>query len=319
VVANRLRSLARRPDAFAFVMATGILSVAASEEGVPGVSTGLLGTAAAALVLLTAGKARSFALDARAEPVALLTFVAGTAIVGARLAGSGLWRWPALPLFGLAVGSWLWLLPRVWSRIRAASVPEARGAWLLGTVAPESLAMLAANLAPLAAGLRDAAVALWAFGAVAYVPLAGLLALRLARAGLAPAQLTPDWWIVSGAASIVSVAAHALAAGGSPPLQAASVVGWGLASAAIPPLVAAESRRALATGVVLGDLPARYSMVFPLGMYATATYGVARQLGSAGLVVAGHAAFAAACAAWVVVTACLVRPHRPADSPVLHG
>ncbi len=205
--------------------------------------------------------------------------------------------------------------------IGRAGLPEAGGEWLLAAVAPESLAILAATMAtgPTSV-LVLAALALWCLGAVVYLLLMPLLGLRLAESGLPPSELTPDWWIVSGAAAIASVAAGAIAVAGGPhAMQAARVAAWGIATVAIPPLALAERRRAVATSDPLGDLSGRYATVFPLGMYATATEGVAPQLHSGVLAVAGAAVLGVAGVIWLAVTGILLGSGRSAGTTPLGG
>jgi tellurite resistance protein TehA-like permease len=299
---------------FSFVMATGILSVAASREDLPAASAGLIAVAAAALALGAVPGLRAAASELRAAaPGAdpgLLTLVAGTGVVGTRVAAAGDRRWIALGLLAVAVAAWIALLPAVVRRLRASPLRDARGAWLLVTVATQSLAALAATLAPLlgSTGLRTAADCLWALGAAAYVAIAAALGLRLVRASLDPGRLTPDWWIASGAASITAVAGSAIEAvyRGAPGIPRTGTIGaWALATALIPPLVLAEWRRVTATGSLAGDLPNRYATVFPLGMYAVATDDVHRLIGGEVLAALTRAGFWIAAAAWLTVGATL--------------
>jgi hypothetical protein len=111
------------PGAFAFVMATGVVSVAASLDSLPLVSDALLAIACLGWCDRAGpGLARS----RRTRP---------------RLTMLG-WPWAALALGALAAAAWLVLLGRSRSRGR----PD--GSWFLLVVGTQSLAVLAAGLAP---------------------------------------------------------------------------------------------------------------------------------------------------------------------------
>lgn len=79
-----------RPDAFAAVMATAIVSIAAADHGFDGISQALVVLAGAGLVLLAgagmfAWRREPLDFATPETPIALLTFVAGCAVVGTRL------------------------------------------------------------------------------------------------------------------------------------------------------------------------------------------------------------------------------------------
>ena len=110
-----------------FVMATGILSVAASREDLSAVSWVLLALAAAALAVGAAPALRAVASElragARGADPGLLTLVAGTGVVGTRVAAAGDRRWIALGLLAAAAAAWVVLLPAV----KPAPEPEVEG------------------------------------------------------------------------------------------------------------------------------------------------------------------------------------------------
>ena len=238
--------------------------------------------------------------------------MAGTGVVGTRVAAAGDRRWIALGLLAAAAAAWVVLLPAVVERLRDSPLRSARGTWLLVTVATQSLATLAATLAPLlgSAGLRVAADCLWALGAAAYVVIAAAMLARVVRDSLAAAELTPDWWIASGAASITAGAGSAIevAYRGAPwSARSGTIAAWAVASALIPPLVLAEWRRTAATHSLAGDLLNRYATVFPLGMYAVATDDVHGLIGGEPLAALAGAAFWIALATWAAVTLAIAR------------
>jgi hypothetical protein len=216
----------RAPDgvdagAFAVVMATGIVGVAARLEGFPLLGDALLACACATWVVLAAllgtRSARSFAV------------VAGTAVIGADLLLAGHGQ-PALALWSLAAA--LWLAAGVTIRANAADS-------LLTIVATESLAVLAAALdhhgdAP----LRAPAIALWALGLVLYPLIAG----RIVHGAVRERDFEPTLWIVMGALAITTLAASELLLDRGALGSAVALATWVPASAAIPVLVVTDLR-----------------------------------------------------------------------------
>jgi tellurite resistance protein TehA-like permease len=170
----------------------------------------------------------------------------------------------------LACGAVVWLvIVACVTRSRAGGrVERARGEWLLAVVATEGLAVLAATLAARdgAGVLREIAVVLFVLGGLLYVGLGAALVVRLLRRPLRAGELTPDWWIVMGAAAIVALGAATLhGTGHVGPAGAAGVVAWALATMWIPVLVIGECLQARRLGLPRFT-PARWTMVFPLGM-----------------------------------------------------
>ncbi len=97
-----------RPDVFAAVMATGIVSIAAADHGHHVISDGLVVVAAVALPVLIVMVARAWrAFDFRDldVPIGLFTYVAACAVLAARLAEHRivLWALAAHGAAGLAV------------------------------------------------------------------------------------------------------------------------------------------------------------------------------------------------------------------------
>jgi tellurite resistance protein TehA-like permease len=279
--------------AFTVVMATGILGVGARLEGIAPLADVLLALACLAWLvlaaLLRARALRSFAL------------VAGTAVVGADLllAGHGT---AALALWSLAAA--LWLAVAFAIRMEAATS-------LLTIVATESLAVLAADLdrhhdAP----FRTLAVALWALGLALYPFVAG----RIVHASLRERDFSPTLWVVMGALAITTLAGAELVLDRSALGSDVALATWAAASAALPFLVVTELR--------LRDWRyevARWSFVFPLGMYGVASHVLAGAAGVAGLRQLGTVFFGIALAAWVLTAGGLVWFVRRAGKAATSG
>jgi tellurite resistance protein TehA-like permease len=326
------------PGAFAFVMATGIVSSAFDLVGQDAISAVLLGVSLIGLVLLTIAilwRVVAYRVDLlrdAGEPsraFGFFTVVAAVNVVGVRL------YTPEAPvativLALLSVPLWLLLTYGVPGtlilRDRDSPVSaEVDGSWFLWVVGTQSLATAAAALDEHAnnAVLADAAVGLWGIGVMLYVMLATLVTLRLLTTRRDPHKLGPSYWIYMGATAITVLAGSSILAL-SPDLPvfaatAAFVSGftyvlWAFGMWWMPLLVVFGIWRH-----AVRHEPVRYeselwSIVFPLGMYSVASMhfgGVAALPVLAGI---GEVGTWIAGLAWLIVTAAMVasvRTRRP--------
>lgn len=241
---------------FASVMATGIISVAASELGLRVVSWAFAGTAFvfyAALVALAAHR--------RYVPPGVDAFavVAATAVLGSRLALAGAHLAAAFFLLA-AVAIWL----MVWAALlRELDFGASTGTRLLAVVSTQSLAIQASLTAH---SLARAALAVFVLGLLLYPWVLRQLPASELRSG------DGDVWIAMGALAISALAAARLAPQlGSGTLQELAFVLWLGATCWIPVLVAAELRWPRARFE-----PKRWSTVFPIGMYTAAFVDIER-------------------------------------------
>ncbi|MGH3009283.1 MAG: tellurite resistance/C4-dicarboxylate transporter family protein [Gaiellaceae bacterium] len=271
--------------AFTVVMATGIVGVGARLEGIAPLADALLALACVSWLVLAAilreRSVRSFAL------------VAGTAVVGVDflLLGQGEL---ALALWSLAAALWLAVAAAI--RLEAADA-------LLTVVATESLAVLGAtldrhHLAP----LGEAAIGIWALGLALYPLVAG----RTIRSASRERNFNPTLWIVMGALAIATLAASEILLDRRALDSDVALATWAAASSVIPFLVAAELRvRSWRYEV------ARWSFVFPLGMYGVASHMLGAADGLASLRDLGTVFFAVALAAWTATAVGLARRYMP--------
>jgi tellurite resistance protein TehA-like permease len=283
-----------RPDAFAAVMATGIVSIAAEDHGYHVVGGVLAVLAAAALVVLIvagviAWRREPLDFSQPEAPIQLLTFVAACAVVGTRFV------WAASVHFALgmlALLGWLLLMPLVvramwrcrWTGLR----DRARGGGELVSVATSGLAIIAADLRWV--GLS---IALLVLAVCVYCLMTGLV---LWRAGQEPAAVelrAPDVWILMGGVAIATLAGDHIHRAGFRAIEPATVVTWIVASLWIPVLVMVSLR--LRDGNW-------WAAVFPLGMYSSATFATAVETGWRPLATVSLVFFWIALAAWLVVT-----------------
>lgn len=253
-------------------MGTGIVSIGLLLDHVVLPSRILLVLCAAIWLALGGGlAARAFrdpgAVRHAARVPAALTGVAGTAVLGNRLALLG-WTQVALALLVIALVLLLALLLPVLSHWRTPTT----GASLVLPVSIQSLAVLSAELAPSERSLLllDGALAAFALGVVAYAMVIARFDFREVGMGRG------DQWITGGALAISTLAAADLVRaarglGALPdlrdPLEVLAVVLWGMSLWWLAILLASEVLRRR-----LGYDLRRWATVFPLGMYAVCSF-----------------------------------------------
>lgn len=293
------------PSAFAFVMATGILSIAANMGGHAVLAWSLFvinltgfvllwGCTAVRLIRYGHEVAADFENASRAP--GFLTIVASTCVLGnqvllltgSAVAGASLWL--------TGGGLWLFLLYGVLAvqivHERKPTLDDGfNGTWLLTTVATQSLAVLGALLASHFGEWEElmlfVSVCCFLVGGFLYFLIVTLLLYRLLFFPLRPETLAPPYWIDMGAEAISTLAGANLilhAANSQallmmlPWLHGFTLFFWATATWWIPLL--------LILGVwrhVIRHVPFRYStgywsLVFPLGMYAACTFQVRNAL-----------------------------------------
>jgi tellurite resistance protein TehA-like permease len=309
-------------------MATAIVSTAAERYGLHPLSLGLVLVAGIQYVWLLAACA---AIVARFRPEAqawwadprsafgLLTFVAGSTVLGERLDELRLVV-PALLLVAVGILSWMLLGYAVQLKVMltAGKPPAVRamdGSWLLWVVATQSLATAAAMIAVHEAELRTAAAVLavcaWAVGALLYVVLITIIFARLLLFDVAAADLEPSYWIAMGATAITVLAGarilnlhgSAVVAHARGTVQGVSLMLWAFGSWMLPFLVAVGLWRHAGHRLPITYDVALWSVVFPLGMYATASAEFGGADGLPFMTAAGRAAAYVAIAAWLAVCA----------------
>jgi hypothetical protein len=284
-----------RPDAFAAVMATGIVSIAAGDHDLDGISAVLAAVAAIALPVLVVAAAIAWHRDCWSlrdldVSVGLLTYVAACCVLAARFAEHRAVLWV---LGGMALQGWLSLAPMVVMAMRKLGwtglCDRARGAWELASVATSGLTIVFVE-----AGILLLALIVWVVALGVYCAMTALI---LWRAGHDPStrrDVPPDHWIVMGGLAIATLAGdhihHALLPGPiADAVRVVTVVTWALASLWIVPLAAIGWRR-------IRNWPA----VFPLGMFSSATFAMALETGWSALRVVSLVCFWLALAAWLL-------------------
>jgi hypothetical protein len=285
-------------------MGTGIVSVALSMDGQWTLSRVWLWLTAGALVLLVVlsivrlrRDRAAFVADLRRPPA--MTLVAGTAVLGSRLLTYG-WHGAAIALLIVAATIWVAL------SVAVRRLPSS-GASFLVTVAPQSLAVLAAELsaAEHTVWLIYPALAACGVGLLLYLRALRSFDLRELMRGAG------DHWVAGGALAISALAASELSTAAArahelhgvvAPLHTVSVVIWALAMLWLVAVVLAEL---LSPRVGYDDL--RWSTVFPVGMYGTASFSVARVARLPALHAFASVWTWVAVAVWLLVAAGMVR------------
>lgn len=328
------------PGAFAFVMATGIVSTAFLLVGWTVVSHVMLVVAIAGLIVLTVALVwrlvrhpDAVARDAREPERAFgyFTIVAALNVVAVRVYGEA----PVAGIVLALISVPLWLLLNygvqavlMLGRRERPVATQVNGSWFLWVVATQSLAVVAAEVAkgmglPWLAAIS---VALWAVGVVLYLMLATLVTLRLLTTRNEAATLGPAYWIYMGATAITVLAgSHILALPSQMPIMAVmspvvaglAFILWAFGVWWVPLLLIFGVWR---HGV--GRLPLRYesdlwSIVFPLGMYSVASMHFGAQthlplietLGEYGAWISG--------VAWLAVAVAMVASLFVRQSPIV--
>jgi tellurite resistance protein TehA-like permease len=318
------------PGSFSMVMATGIVAAALRQDGVPLAADGVLAVAAAAFAVLVAASGWRYAALPRAvradltspsRAFAAFTFPAGCGVLGVGLATAG------LPIAGTvlaAAGAATWLALTALIPARMATSRRVRpvtadinGTWYLWAVATQSLPIMAAfvHAGGMLAAAPAAGVALpaWLAGLVIYLLITGLVAVRLARAGVGPPGTRAAYWVGMGAASISVLAAVRIlriigapaVAAGRPRITVAAVVLWVVATCLIPVLAAATAAVWLRSRARPRYRPSAWMVVFPLGMYSTASQQLGVTADHPLIRLVGEGFTWPAAAAWLAVMATL--------------
>ena len=284
------------PSYFAFVMATGILSVDLQLQQYTMASNLLLVIGAIGYVVLIGlniwrlishwdAILTDFA-DVR-QAFGFFTFVAASGVLGSRLVLSD-WSSPAVVFLMIAAIIWVilgYLIPLV-TLLGKAERPIYKGAngnWFIWVVGAQSVAVLAASLEPKLNGARPelalTAVVAWSLGIMLYIAVAVCVVLRMMTYPLDPHDFKPPYWVSMGALAISVLAGSHIAQMTSSPIvdltgkliTGIAVVLWCVATWMIPALFGIGIWRHFIRKVPLVYEPSLWSLVFPLGMYSTAS------------------------------------------------
>jgi tellurite resistance protein TehA-like permease len=331
VAANGLAAFP--PGYFALVMATGITSVAAHFQGREWLALGLFGVNLVAYVVLWGLTLLPFIrfripflsdLTHHARGATFLTTAAATGVLGSQFALLSPWMGVAECLWFLGVGltvvlSYTFITAVIVCEPKPPLAAGINGAWLLVVVATESIAVLGAQVArllPSPQGVLFVSLAAYLVGAMLYLFLATLILYRLMFFRLLPEEFTPDYWIGMGALAITTLAGTLLIKAAplwsllqvlTPFLAGSVLLFWATATWWIPLLVATALWRHLYGRVPLQYRPDYWTLVFPLGMYAAATFMLVKVTGLTFLNGIAELFTYVALVAWSIVFAGMLR------------
>jgi tellurite resistance protein TehA-like permease len=326
------------PGYFSMVMATGILSLAAFQLGVPLLPRllfalnwllfAVIGALALAHLCWHPRRVLDDLFDHLAAP-GFFTFVAACSILACQslLLGGSARLAAALGSVGLL--AWTGFTYTIFTvlTVKRSKPPLDRGingGWLLAVVATQSMAVLAALLArevgqPLRIELNFFALSMWLWGGMLYIWMMSLIFYRYTFFEFSPADLSPPYWINMGAMAISTLAGSLLILNTPdapflhsmlPFLKGFTVLYWATGTWWIPMLlVLAIWRHAFRRFPFRYD-PMYWGAVFPLGMYAAGTLRMMEALQLPFLGKLPHLVFGLGLAAWLLLFAGQLRALR---------
>ena len=310
---------------FAFVMATGIVSLAAMRLGRGEIAAALFAVNLVAFPLLCVlmlirmfRRPATILSELRNHRIgaSFLATVAAASILGSQFVLLASNRRIAAALWLLSLALWVGLIYAFFvamtiKRVKPPLATGLDGAWLLTVVSTEAIAFLATQVSgvfPQPDIVVFVSLCLFLLGGVLYMLLISLILQRWLFKPMWPEQLSPPYWINMGAAAIATLAgaslvsiagADPLVAGLAQPIEIATVLFWAIATWWVPLLATLLIWRNVVHRIPLSLGLEYWSMVFPLGMYAAATWALSNQKGAEFLAVIPRVCIWIALASWL--------------------
>ncbi|MCR4291293.1 MAG: tellurite resistance/C4-dicarboxylate transporter family protein [Candidatus Kuenenia sp.] len=331
-IRNMIKAL--HPAYFAFVMSTGIISIASNMLGITPVALGLfyLNIAAYAVILtiqilrITMYWSLQYA-DISNPKLGLVyfTIVAGTNVLGAQFVN--IVNCPCVAKALWFFGIFLWVLITLTTFTLLFLKNEQRiestihGGWLISAVGTQSVAVLGALLSPSFAEASNfilfSSMVWWMIGCFLYVVMITLITYRLIFFKIAPEVLVPPYWINMGAVAITTLAGAAISLNipkiGGPFLDMGgfvkgfSVFFWSFGTWWIPLLTILGIWKYLYNRTPYKYTPLYWGLVFPLGMYTACTLKLAEALGIGYISNISKVFIYIAYIAWLIVFVTMIR------------
>ena len=251
-----------------------------------------------------------------------LTIVAGSNVLAVRfLLAHWITLSVALGIIGLVTWSILsYMIMTALIIGPAVEVTSVNGGWLIAIVAEQSIATYLAAMSDLVPHYTTilflVATTFWAMGLMFYLIFIGWIMNRLLFQRITFHDLQPPYWINMGATAITALASsrllsiHAHAAillTLAPFLEGITLMIWAWGSWWIPLLIILGVWKYWWGHEKVDYHPSQWSIVFPLGMYATATTTMSRIPGFKPLYSVGSAFLWIGVGAWILVAGLWVR------------
>ena len=316
------------PSYFAFIMATGALSISAFLLGMPMLAVGLLYLNVLAYgvlwvltcIRLVRHTKQVFAdLTSHTIGSGFFTTVAGTCVLGSQLLIVTDSPTAAFYLWGFGMFLWFLIMYTFFTAVTISSKTPTlqdgiNGAWLIAAVATQSISILGTLLVPYLSSGREVVlfvtVCMYFLGCMLYLNIMTLIFYRFTFLKLDFAAMTPPYWINMGAVAITSLAGATLILHADywdllielrPFLKGFTLFFWSAGTWWIPLLFILAFWRHVIHRYPLDYGPEWWAMVFPLAMYTASTWELALALEVPFLQILPRIMFYVALLAWLAV------------------
>jgi tellurite resistance protein TehA-like permease len=248
-----------------------------------------------------------------------LTVVAGTGVLGAQVILIGDQLSIAVALLALAAILWVLLIYTIFTaltikRDKPSLAEGISGSWLLTVVATQSIAVLIALLSPhwgqpLRRDANFAVLSMWLWGGMLYIWIISLIFYRYIFFRFSAGDLAPPYWINMGAMAISVLAGSLLITNtpDAPFLEGFTVFYWATGTWWIPMIAILAVWRYGVRKLPFEYDPLYWGAVFPLGMYAVATFKMAEAMSLDFLDAVPKVFLCLALAAWLATFIGLIR------------
>lgn len=316
------------PGYFAFVMATGALSISSFYLGMEKIADALLYlNIAAFIVLWIMTLLRIFLypkqvlkdLSSHTIGSGFFTTIAGTCVLGSQLILVANSYTVAVYLWAFAIFLWLLIMYSFFTAViiqrDTPTLSEGiNGAWLIAAVATQAVSILGTLLVPIVESGSEiilfTTVCMYFLGCMLYLNIITLIFYRFTFLRLESSAFTPPYWINMGAVAITTLAGSTLILHAdywtfleeiTPFLKGFTLFFWAAGTWWIPLLFILAFWRHVVSRHPITYEPTLWAMVFPLAMYTASTWELSVALDTPFLQIIPNFMFYIALIAWVLV------------------